>query len=109
MQTCYEDAKKDAATAFEMKRNIHINSMSVIYCMQDASNERIRGKKSVQLKWFSQRLVFTIYRSFAQRRSVYALESSKACSLVLLERFRLNYGHLKITVADIKTELNKTG
>lgn len=45
MQTCYEDAKKDAATAFEMKRNIHINSMSVIYCMQDASNERIRGKK----------------------------------------------------------------
>lgn len=63
----------------------------------------------MQLKWFSQRLVFIIYRSFAQRRSVYALESSKACSLVLLERFRLNYGHLKITVADIKTELNKTG
>lgn len=46
VQTCYEDAKKDAATAFEMKRNIHINSMSVIYCMQDASNERIRGKKA---------------------------------------------------------------
>ena len=46
VQTCYEDAKKDAATAFEIKRNIHINSMSVIYCMQDASNERIRGKKA---------------------------------------------------------------
>lgn len=59
MQTCYEDAKKDAATAFEMKRNIHINSMSVIYCMQDASNERIRGKKAYNLNgfpkdWFSQ-------------------------------------------------------
>ena len=51
--------KKDAATAFEMKRNIHINSMSVIYCMQDASNERIRGKKACNLNgfpkdWFSQ-------------------------------------------------------
>lgn len=52
MQTCYEDAKKDAATAFEMKRNIHINSMSVIYCMQDASNERIRGKKACNLNGF---------------------------------------------------------
>lgn len=59
MQTCYEDAKKDAATAFEMKRNIHINSMSVIYCMQDASNEKIREKKACNLNgfpkdWFSQ-------------------------------------------------------
>ena len=59
MQTCYEDAKKDAATAFEMKRNIHINSISVIYCMQDASNERIRGEKACNLNgfpkhWFSQ-------------------------------------------------------
>lgn len=44
--------KKDAATAFEMKRNIHINSMSVIYCMQDASNERIRGKKACNLNGF---------------------------------------------------------
>lgn len=52
MQTCYEDAKKDAATAFEMKRNIHINSMSVIYCMQDASNERIREKKACNLNGF---------------------------------------------------------
>ena len=52
VQTCYEDAKKDAATAFEMKRNIHINSMSVIYCMQDASNKRIRGKKACNLNGF---------------------------------------------------------
>lgn len=52
VQTCYEDAKKDAATAFEMKRNIHINSMSVIYCMQDASNERIRGEKACNLNGF---------------------------------------------------------
>lgn len=51
--------KKGAATAFEMKRNIHINSMSVIYCMQDASNERIRRKKAFNLNgfpkdWYSQ-------------------------------------------------------